>query len=84
MSSGAGARAPEHCVSGHRYAHEQAGCSQKDRAGSSAQNEALLREARNASNLHHPNIILCLIWGLLKAFVYLVYALSPEKPWRKP
>ena len=42
--------------------------------GSLAQNEALLREARTASNLHHPNIIPLFDLGAVEGVVYLVYA----------
>lgn len=42
-------------------------------AGTTVQNEAILREARAASNLHHPNIVSLSDLGSVEGIVYLVY-----------
>lgn len=48
--------------------------------GSLAQNEALLREARAAGNLHHQNIIPLYDLGVVEGAAYLVYAHVSGEP----
>jgi len=51
-------------------------------AGTLAQNEAILREARAASNLHHPNIVPLSDLGSVEGVVWFI-PLSRVKPYLK-